>query len=50
MGGVKGLLLGVSSILLNTFSTQAARGLENMVYNLKSFAGLNEQENIRMRQ
>ena len=46
MGGAKGLLLGLGSILLNTFSMQAAKGLENIVYNLRSFVGLTQQEAI----
>lgn len=44
IGGVKGLLFGLSSILLHTFSGAAAQGLENMVYNLKSFLGLAAKE------
>ena len=46
IGGAKGLLFGLSSILLNTFSGQAAAGLENMVYNFKSFVGIAQKEAI----
>lgn len=44
IGGVKGLLSGLASILLHTFSGQAAQALENMVYNMKSFVGLTAKE------
>lgn len=43
-GGLQGILFGVSSILLKTFSGKAAEGLENMVYNFKEFFGLNKKE------
>jgi len=44
MGGARGLLTGLSSILLNMFAGSAAKGLENMVYNFRSFVGLTEKE------
>ena len=44
MGGAKGLLTGLSSILLNMFAGSAAKGLENMVYNFKTFIGLTQKE------
>lgn len=45
-GGLQGILFGVSSILLKTFSGKAAEGLENMVYNFKEFFGLNKKKVI----
>ena len=45
-GGLQGILFGVSSILLKTFSGKAAEGLENMAYNVKEFFGLNKKEVI----
>lgn len=47
MGGAKGLLTGLSSILLHMFAGSAAKGLENMVYNFKSFVGLAEKEALQ---
>lgn len=44
MGGARGLLTGLSSILLNMFAGSAAKGLENMVYNFKTFIGLTQKE------
>ena len=44
MKGSKGLLVGLASILLNAFSGAAAKGLENMVFNFKSFIGLAQKE------
>ena len=46
MGGARGLLTGLSSILLNMFAGSAAKGLENMVYNFRSFVGLAQKEAI----
>ena len=46
IGGAKGLLFGLSSILLNTFNGAAAKGLENMVYNFKSFVGIAQKEAV----
>ena len=46
MGGARGLLTGLSSILLNMFAGSAAKGLENMVYNFRSFVGLVQKEAI----
>lgn len=43
-GGLRGILSGLSAILLSTFSQQAAKGIENMVYNMKGFVGLNRKE------
>ena len=50
MGGAKGLLTGLSSILLNMFAGSAAKGLENMVYNFKSFVGLTQKEAVNIKQ
>jgi hypothetical protein len=50
MGGAKGLLTGLSSILLNMFAGSAAKGLENMVYNFRSFVGLAEKEAMSTKQ
>jgi hypothetical protein len=50
IGGAKGVLTALGSILLNTFSGQAAKGLENMVYNFKSFVGVAGQEAMTMKQ
>ena len=44
MGGAKGLLSGLASLLLNAFAGSAAKGLENMVYNFKSFVGIAQKE------
>ena len=44
MGGAKGLLSGLASVLLYTFSGPAAKALENMVYNFKTFVGLTQKE------
>ena len=44
VGGLGGLMSGLSAILLKTFSAQAAKGLEDMVYNMKSFVGLTRKE------
>ena len=49
IGGVKGILLGLSSILLHTFSGAAAQGLDNMVYNLRSFIGLAQKDAMNMK-
>ena len=46
IGGAKGLLTGVASILLTMFSEKAAIGLENIVYNFKSFVGLTKDEAV----
>ena len=43
-GGLKGVLLAVSSILLKTFNQQIATGIQNMAYNFKSFTGMNKGE------
>lgn len=48
MGGAKGLLSGLSSILLNIFAGSAAKGLENMVYNFRTFIGLTQKETAAM--
>ena len=45
-GGLHGILFGLSSVLLNTFSGKAAEGLENMAYNAKEFFGLNKKETV----
>ena len=50
MGGAKGLLSGLASILLYTFSGPAAKALENMVYNFKSFVGLTQREAVGIKQ
>ena len=50
MGGARGLLTGLSSILLNMFAGSAAKGLENMVYNFRSFVGLTQKEAIGVKQ
>ena len=50
MGGARGLLTGLSSILLNMFAGSAAKGLENMVYNFRSFIGLTEKEAMSTKQ
>ena len=34
MGGLRGVMFGLSSVLLKTFSTQAAKGIQDMSYNL----------------
>jgi hypothetical protein len=49
-GGLKGVLFALSGILLKTFSGEAARGLQNMVYNIKSFFGLTKAETISMKE
>ena len=46
MGGVKGLLSGLASMLLYAFSGPAAKALESMVYNFKSFIGLTQKEAV----
>ena len=43
-GGLKGVLLAISSIILKTFNQQIATGIQNMAYNFKSFTGLNKDE------
>ena len=50
MGGAKGLLSGLASILLYTFSGPAAKALESMVYNFKSFVGLTQKEAMGIKQ
>ena len=50
MGGAKGLLSGFASILLYTFSGPAAKALESMVYNFKSFVGLTQKEALATKQ
>ena len=50
IGGAKGLLTGLGSILLHVFAGSAAKGLENMVYNFKSFIGLAKKEAIATKQ
>lgn len=48
IGGVKGVLLALSGVLLNTFSGAAAQGLENMIYNLRSFIGLTQMDATKL--
>ena len=43
-GGLKGVLLAISSIILKTFNQQIATGIQNMAYNFKSFTGINKDE------
>lgn len=43
-GGLKGVLLAISSIILKTFNQQIATGIQNMAYNFKSFTGMNKGE------
>ena len=44
MGGLKGVLAGLSTLLLKTFSVQAAKGLENMAYNMKMMTAYGRQQ------
>lgn len=48
IGGAKGLITGLASILLHTFAGAAARGLENMVFNLRSFLGLAQKDAAKL--
>ena len=50
IGGAGGALAGLSQILLHAFAGPAAKGLENMVYNFKSFTGQAQQEAISIQQ
>ena len=44
IGGLKGILAGVSTIILRTFTPQIAQSMQNMVYNVKSFMGVTQKE------
>jgi hypothetical protein len=48
IGGAKGLITGLASILLHTSAGAAARGLENMVFNLRSFLGLAQKDAAKL--
>ena len=48
MGGAKGLLSGLASILLYAFGGSIAKGLENMVYNFKTFVGLTKKATMEL--
>ena len=50
MGGLKGLLPLIGSLLLKVFGDQAAKGLENMVYNMKSLFSITQKESIAIKQ
>lgn len=43
-GGLKGVLLAISSIILKTFNQQIASGFQDMAYNFKSMTGMNKGE------
>jgi hypothetical protein len=44
MGGLKGVVALLGGVLLTAFSGQAARGLENMAYNIKMMTAWGQQE------
>ena len=44
MGGLKGVVTLLGGVLLTAFSGQAARGLENMAYNIKMMTTWGQQE------
>ena len=44
MGGLKGVVALLGGVLLTAFSGQAARGLENMAYNIKMMTAWGSQE------
>lgn len=44
MGGLKGVIALLGGVLLTAFSGQAARGLENMAYNIKMMTAWGQQE------
>ena len=44
MGGLKGVIALLGGVLLTAFSGQAARGLENMAYNIKMMTVWGQQE------
>lgn len=50
MGGLKGLLPLIGTLFLKTFGDQAAKGLENMVYNMKSLFSITQKESIAIKQ
>lgn len=49
MGGLKGVLTGLSAILLKTFSGQAAKGLENLIYNMKMMTSYGQKSILAMK-
>ena len=48
-GGLKGILAMLAGILTRMFSQQMARGLEDMVYNFKSFFGIAKKEAVDLK-
>ena len=44
IGGVRGVLAGLSTILFSVFNKQMAEGLNNLAYNIKGRLGINDLE------
>jgi hypothetical protein len=50
VGGLGGVIAGISAIVLKLFSGKILAGLENMVFNIRSLIGLNKKNNDLVRQ
>lgn len=50
MGGFKGVMLVVGSIMMKTFSADMTRSLENMAYNIRSMSAGGKKEILDLRQ
>lgn len=48
-GGLKGILTMLAGVLTKLFNQQLAHGMENMVYNFKSFFGLAKKEAVSLK-
>lgn len=50
LGGLKGVVSLVSTILLRTFGSQLAEGINNSIYNIRSFFGITQKKAEEMKE